>query len=95
MEIYQLDKRNRRTHGVRLLECYPQSVAEISLDYATNNSLSFVNVTWAYRYWINLTDESELPQSFIEEVEDLVGGFVKREIAGNLPPVIRRLKNNL
>ena len=54
-----------------------------------------MNVTWAYRYWINLTDESELPQSFLEEVGDLVGGFVKREIAGNLPPVIRRLKNNL
>ena len=91
LQIFQLDRQDRRRHGVELVECFPVNTSEISLDYATNNSLSFVTVSWAYRYWKNLTDEADLPRSLLERIGDVFVNTVERKLRSKLPSVLRRL----
>jgi len=91
LQIYQLDRQDRRRHGVELVECFPVNTSDISLDYATNNSLSFVTVSWAYRYWKNLTDEADLPRSLLERIGDVFVNTVERKLRSKLPSVLRRL----
>ncbi len=91
MQIFQLDKEDRRRHGVELVECFPMVTNAISLDYATQNSLSFVSVQWSYRYWKNLTDEAELPKPLLDRLGDVFANTVERQIRSRIPAVLRRL----
>lgn len=91
MQIFQLDRNNRRRHGVELLECFPVDLQELSLDYATNNLLSFATVSWSYRYWKNLTDEADLPKPLLERISDVFVNTVERQIRSRIPAVLRRL----
>ena len=91
MQIFQLDQENKRRYGVELVECYPITMAEQSLDYATQNAISFLNVTWSYRYWKNLTDEAELPKPLLERIGDVFVNTVERNIRRQLPAVLRKL----
>ena len=91
LQIFQLDWQDRRRHGVELVECFPINTGDIALDYATQNSLEFVNVSWAYRYWKNLTDEADLPRSLLERIGDVFVNTVERKLRSKLPSVLRRL----
>ena len=91
LQIFQLDRQDRRRHGVELVECFPIHTGDIALDYATQNSLEFVNVSWAYRYWKNLTDEADLPRSLLERIGDVFVNTVERKLRSKLPSVLRRL----
>ena len=91
MQIFQLDQEDKRRYGVELVECYPVNMAEQSLDYATQNAISFINVTWAYRYWKNLTDEAELPKPLLDRIGDVFVNTVERQIRSRLPAVLRKL----
>ena len=91
MQIFQLDQEDRRRYGVELVECYPINMAEQALDYSTQNAIQFLNVTWAYRYWKNLTDEAELPKPLLERIGDVFVNTVERQIRSRLPAVLRKL----
>ena len=91
MQIFQLDHEDKRRYGVELVECYPITMAEQSLDYSTQNAISFLNVTWSYRYWKNLTDEAELPKPLLERIGDVFVNTVERQIRSRLPAVLRKL----
>jgi hypothetical protein len=91
MQIFQLDRKDRRRYGVELIECFPVDLQELSLDYATNNSLSFATVSWSYRYWKNLTDEADLPKPLLERISDVFVNTVERQLRSRIPAVLRRL----
>ena len=91
MQIFQLDQEDRRRYGVELVECYPITMAEQSLDYSTQNAISFLNVTWSYRYWKNLTDEAELPKPLLDRIGEGFVNTVERNIRRQLPAVLRKL----
>ena len=91
MQIFQLDQEDRRRYGVELVECYPITMAEQSLDYSTQNAISFLNVTWSYRYWKNLTDEAELPKPLLDRIGEVFVNTVERNIRRQLPAVLRKL----
>ena len=91
MQILQLDHEDKRRYGVELVECYPITMAEQSLDYSTQNAISFLNVTWSYRYWKNLTDEAELPKPLLDRIGEVFVNTVERNIRRQLPAVLRKL----
>ena len=41
LQIFQLDKEDRRKHGVELVECYPSVVGELQADYGNLNSIIY------------------------------------------------------
>ena len=62
-----------------------------ALDYATPNTLNTLQVTFSYRYWKSLADESDLPKPLEDRVRNVLGDVVERQIISNIPKVLRRL----
>ena len=91
IQIYQLDEQDRRKYGVELVECFPKSIEPVSLDYAAANTISTVGISFAYRYWKNLTDEGDLPRPLGERIGDLIVNNIERNFRANLPKVLSRL----
>jgi len=91
MQIFQLDQNNRRRHGVELVECVPTTVSELAADYANQNAIHLMSVTWSYRYWKNLTDEAELPRPLLDRLGDVFANTVERQLRSRIPAVLRRL----
>ena len=91
IQIYQLDEQDRRQYGVELVECFPKSIEPVSLDYAAANTISTVGISFAYRYWKNLTDEGDLPRPLGERIGDLIVNNIERNFRANLPKVLSRL----
>ena len=63
VNIYLLDKNNKRKYGLRLEECFPKSIAATELSYAPNNEIIKLTIDMNFRYWrtldINQTTETE------------------------------------
>ena len=63
VNIYLLDKNNKRKYGLRLEECFPKSIAPTDLSYVSNNEIIKLSVDMNFRYWrtldINQTTETE------------------------------------
>ena len=91
VEIHTLDEQENRRYGVKLIEAYPKSIAAQSLSYSTNDSYQTIDVTIAYRYWVNLTDEPSSPKSLGTRIVERVANTVERRINANIPSVLRRL----
>ena len=90
LDIYQLDTKNLRKYGVRLVECFPKTVAAQTLS-AEQGTLQTVQVTFAYRYWKSLADEADLPKPLGDRVRDVLGNVVERQILSNIPKVLNKL----
>ena len=91
VEIHTLDEQENRRYGVKLIEAYPKAIGPQSLSYGTNDSYQTVDITIAYRYWVNLTDEPSSPKSLGTRIVERVANTVERRINANIPSVLRRL----
>ena len=91
IQIYQLDEQDRRKYGVELVECFPKSIEPVTLDYAATNQIETFGVSFAYRYWKNLTDEADLPKPLGERIGDLIVNNIERNFVANIPKVLSRL----
>ena len=91
VEIHTLDEQENRRYGVKLIEAYPKSIGAQSLGYGTNDSYQTIDITIAYRYWVNLTDEPSSPKSLGTRIVERVANTVERRINANIPSVLRRL----
>ena len=91
IQIYQLDEKDRRQYGVEVVECFPQSIEPVTLDYAAANQIETFGVSFAYRYWKNLTDEGDLPRPLGERIGDLIVNNIERNFRANIPKVLSRL----
>ena len=91
LDIHQLDQNNRKRYGVQLIECFPKTIAAIPLSATPASEISKLSVTFAYRYWKNLTDESDLPKGLLDRIGEVVVNSVEREIRGAIPRVLTRL----
>jgi hypothetical protein len=91
LEIFQLDETDRRRNGVRLIECFPQTIADIGLDANQAGNVSTLQITFSYRYWNSLTEEADLPRPVSERLTELAVNTVERKILSQIPKVLSRL----
>jgi len=91
VDIHTLDEQENRRYGVRLVEAWPKTIGPQQLAYNDNNSYQTVDITIAYRYWVNLTDESSEPRSIGSRIAERAVNTVTRRITSQIPSVIRRL----
>ena len=91
VDIHTLDEQENRRYGCRLVEAWPKSIGPQQLAYNDNNTYQTVEITIAYRYWINLTDESSEPRSIGSRIAERAVDTVTRRITSQIPSVIRRL----
>ena len=91
VDIHTLDEQENRRYGCRLIEAWPKTIGPQQLAYNDNNTYQTVEITIAYRYWINLTDESSEPRSIGSRIAERAVDTVTRRITSQIPSVIRRL----
>ncbi len=91
VDIHTLDEQENRRYGVRLVEAWPKTIGPQQLAYNDNNTYQTVDITIAYRYWVNLTDESSEPRSLGSRIAERAVNTVTRRITSQIPSVIRRL----
>lgn len=91
VDIHTMDETNKKVYGVKLVEAFPKSIAAQTLGYAQNNAYQTVDITFSYRYWKNLTDESDLPKPLIDRIAERAVNTVTRRITSQIPSVLRRL----
>ena len=58
IEIYQLDVNNEVTYGIKATEVYPSTIGGIEYSYESANQVATQAVSFEYRQWYNLTEES-------------------------------------
>ena len=99
IDIYALgsyasrQERDDVTYGVRLFECYPKTISEVSFSHTANEVQTF-NVTFDFRYWVNYfidreggieLGQSDFKQPTVKRAGGAFGGLISK-----LPPEIRR-----
>ena len=86
-------ERDDITYGVRLFECYPKTISDVSFSHAANDVQTFT-VTFSYRYWVNFfldragqvdVGSSDFKQPTVKRAGGIFGGLISM-----LPPEIRR-----
>ena len=91
IDIVQLDEKDKKRYGVRIVECFPRDVAAQQLSYDTNNTIGTIDITFAYRYWKALDDEADLPKPFGDRARETIGNVIERKITAAIPKVLSRL----
>ena len=51
VKIFSLDKSEKRTFGIELVEAFPKTINPIQVGHASNNTINKVEVSFQYRYW--------------------------------------------
>jgi hypothetical protein len=96
MALGQYASRQERddvTYAVRLLECYPKIISDVSFSHETNAIQTF-EVTFSFRNWVNYfidktggidLGESDFKAPTVKRAGGIFGGLISK-----LPPEIRR-----
>jgi hypothetical protein len=88
--IYLLDKQDQRKYGLKLWECFPKSISQTELSYASNNEIIKLTVDMNFRYWTSLDITQETP-SLSDRIGQTITDVIHRKITGAIPSVLRRL----
>jgi len=87
------DERDDITYGVRLFECYPKTISEVTFSHDANEVQTFT-VTFSFRYWVNFfldragevdVWQADFKQPTVKRAGGVFGGLISM-----LPPEIRR-----
>ena len=99
VDIYALgsfasrDERDDITYAVRLFDCYPKTISEVTFNHDANDVQTFT-VTFSFRNWVNYfidragtiqLGESDFRQPTVKRAGCIFGGLISM-----LPPEIRR-----
>ena len=86
-------ERDDVTYAVRLLDCYPKTISDVSFSHETNAVQTF-EVTFSFRNWVNYfidktggidIGESDFKAPTVKRAGGIFGGLISK-----LPPEIRR-----
>ena len=86
-------ERDDVTYAVRLLDCYPKTISDVSFSHETNAVQTF-EVTFSFRNWVNYfidktggidLGESDFKTPTVKRAGGIFGGLISK-----LPPEIRR-----
>ena len=89
IQIFQLDENDNRTYGCELIDCFPKTVTDLSVNQAVSTDILKLSVSWTYRYWKNI--EFESGSVLGTRVVDAIKNTVTRRITSQIPSVLRRL----
>ncbi len=90
MEIYLLDRQDKRRFGVKLWECFPKTIDGTELNQGSNNEIIKNDVNFSFRYWTQL-DINAQPTSITDRLVTTFFGTVERQITGSIPKILNRL----
>lgn len=74
IDIETLNSEGNTVYGVRLFECYPKLMSQITLDYAAKDVMK-LSMTMQYRYWEKLEYAKSPEQQSISQFNPRAGSF--------------------
>ena len=87
IDVYILDRKDQRTFGLKLWECFPKTITGTELNHATNNEIIKTSISFSFRYWE--TKDVERQMVYGESYGNAYDGTaVTRNIARNQPAII-------
>ena len=90
IDLYLLDRQDKRRFGVKLWECFPKTVDGTDLNQGANNEIIKNDVNFSFRYWTQL-DANTQPTSVTDRLVTTFFGTVERQITGSIPKILNRL----
>ena len=90
IEIYLLDKKDKRRYGIKLFDAFPKTIGAIDLNYASNNEMIKTPVTFSFRYW-ETADTNRQSGNLLDSIFESAINTVSRNISRNIPRVLRNL----
>ena len=90
IDLYLLDRQDKRRFGVKLWECFPKDIQGTELNQATNNEIIKNTVSFTFRYWTQL-DINAQATSITDRIVNTFTGTVERKITGSIPKILNRL----
>ena len=90
IDLYLLDRQDKRRFGVKLWECFPKTIDGTELNQGANNEIIKNDVNFSFRYWTQL-DINAQPTSLTDRIITTFAGTVERQITGSIPKILNRL----
>ena len=90
VQIYLLDKQDKRRYGVRLHEAYPKTIGPVALNQAPATEIIKIPVSFSFRWWETLDVTRQAP-SLKEKIFSTVINTVERNISRNIPSELSKL----
>jgi len=90
MEIYLLDRQDKRRYGLKLWEVFPKTISAINLNAAAATEIIKTNVSFSFRYWTNIDQKQEAPD-IMGRIFETVINSAERNISRNIPRILNRL----
>ena len=90
IDLYLLDRQDKRRFGVKLWECFPKTIDGTDLNQGANNEIIKNDVNFSFRYWTQL-DINAQPTSLTDRLVTTFFGTVERQITGSIPKILNRL----
>ncbi len=60
IDIWQLDRNNKKTYGIRLYGAWPVVIGDVQYSYTQNNTVTEITVTMEYKLWQNNHDSTKI-----------------------------------
>ena len=83
IEIYLLDRQDKRKYGIKLIEAFPKTISGTELGQASNNEIIKTSVSFSFRYWETMDANRQKVSS--PTSADISQNAVARTILRNLP----------
>jgi hypothetical protein len=90
MEIYLLDRQDVRRYGLKLWEVFPKTITATTLTAAEATEIIKTNVSFSFRYWINIDQNQQAPD-ITGRIFETVVNSAERNISRNIPRILNRL----
>ncbi len=90
IDMYLLDRQDKRRFGIKLWECFPKTIQGTDLNQGSNNEIIKNTVDFSFRYWTQL-DINAQPTSITDRIVNTFFGTVERKITGSIPKILNRL----
>ena len=91
MEIYILDKQNKKRYGIKLHDVFPKTIGANSLAYDANDTLMLTSVNFSFRHWTSLDQNQNPGTNIFDRVLETAVNTAERNITRNIPRILNRL----
>ena len=92
MQIYLLDRQDKRRYGLKLWEVFPKTITALGLNSTQATEIAKTNVSFSFRYWTNLDQKQQPPGSNVMgRIFETVANSAERNISRNIPRILNRL----
>ena len=91
IQIFVLDKQDKRRYGLKLWEVFPKTIGGNQLSYGDNDTLMLTNVSFSFRYWTSLDQNQNPGTNIFDRITETVISTAERNISRNIPRILNRL----